>query len=143
MHAKVCKTSTIWMSTLIQLAVSCSYHISTFISFCLQVTVDTCTLLRTYLFLCFHKMGCSRKYLYPPMGEINNRPPLFMDILYKFKTFFVRFPSPSPSLDRRNLLCVWDKVLFWNDPINISCNSKYMTIIIQITNGQIGSFCKC
>ena len=92
-------------------------------------------------FLCFHKMGCSRKYLYPPWRKLTIPPPPLMDILYKFKTLFIRFPSPS--LDRRNFLCGWGVVLFWNNPIYISCNNKYMTIIIQFTNGQIGSFWKC
>ena len=88
----------------------------------------------------FPQNGLFKKISIPPMEEINNPPPL-MDILYKFKTFFIQFPSPS--LDKRNFLCRWGVVLFWNNPINISCNSKYMTIIIQKTNSQIGSFWKC
>ena len=76
--------------------------------------------LTVIFFLCFHKMGCSRKYLYPQREEIeeinNPSPPPLMDILYKFKTFFIRFPSPS--LDRRNFLCGWGGVI---EIIDIEC----------------------
>ena len=108
----------------------------------LQLKIYGILFLDSNFLLMFPQNGLLQKISIPPMEEINNPAPfLFMDILHKFKTSFIWFPSPF--LDGRNFFYGWDMVRFWNDPINISCSSKYMTMIIQITNGQIGSFREC
>ena len=78
--------------------------------------------------------------IYTPMEEINNPPPLWTSCT-NLRHSSYDSPLPLWTGEISSVGGVW--FFFWNNPINISLNSKYMTIIIQITNGQIGYFWKC